>query len=68
MAADLDAVSEPARLAAEYEGISVEELQLAARSHRLPLEALRCQPLTQPWNRGGFADNLVQVVPLVVVD
>jgi sulfane dehydrogenase subunit SoxC len=41
MAADLDAVSEPARLAAEDEGISVQELQLAARNHGLPLEALR---------------------------
>jgi hypothetical protein len=31
----------PARLAELEEGISDEELQLAARNHSLPLEALR---------------------------
>jgi DMSO/TMAO reductase YedYZ molybdopterin-dependent catalytic subunit len=41
MAADLDAVSAPARVAAPDEAISEEELQLAARNHGLPLEALR---------------------------
>jgi sulfane dehydrogenase subunit SoxC len=38
---DLDAVSGPSRVADGDEGISVEELQLAARNHGLPLEALR---------------------------
>ena len=37
---DLRGVSEPARVAAAGEGISAEELQLAARNHGLPLEAL----------------------------
>ena len=37
---DLRGVSEPARVAAADEGISAEELQLAARNHGLPLEAL----------------------------
>jgi len=37
---DLHGVSEPARVADEDEGISAEELQLAARNHGLPLEAL----------------------------
>ena len=41
MATDLHAVSAPARVAAEDEAISTEELQLAARNHGLPLEALR---------------------------
>lgn len=41
VAAELDGVSGPARLAARDEGISPEELQLAARNHGLPLEALR---------------------------
>jgi len=37
---DLEAISERARVAADGEGISAEELQLAARNHGLPLEAL----------------------------
>jgi DMSO/TMAO reductase YedYZ molybdopterin-dependent catalytic subunit len=41
MTADLDAVSAPSRVAHPHEAISVEELQLAARNHGLPLEALR---------------------------
>jgi hypothetical protein len=28
----------------------------------------RTQPLEQPWNRGGFASNLVQRVPVAVID
>jgi sulfane dehydrogenase subunit SoxC len=38
---DWDAVSAPSRLAEPGEGISADELQLAARNHGLPLEALR---------------------------
>lgn len=38
---DFRAVSAPPRLAGPDEGISAEELQLAARNHGLPLEALR---------------------------
>ncbi|MDP9319460.1 MAG: sulfite oxidase, partial [Actinomycetota bacterium] len=38
---DLDAVSAPSRLAEPEEGISAEELQLAARNHGMPLKALR---------------------------
>ena len=41
MTAEMDAVSQPSRLAEPEEGISAEELQLAARNHGLPLEALR---------------------------
>jgi len=41
VATDMDAVSTPSRLAGPNEGISAEELQLAARNHGLPLEALR---------------------------
>ena len=41
MTAEMDAVSPPSRLAEPEEGISAEELQLAARNHGLPLEALR---------------------------
>lgn len=26
------------------------------------------QPLDQPWNRGGFANNLVQRVPVVCLE
>jgi DMSO/TMAO reductase YedYZ molybdopterin-dependent catalytic subunit len=37
----VDDVSRPARLAGPDEGISIEELGLAARNHALPLEALR---------------------------
>ncbi|MGI5213684.1 sulfite oxidase [Plantactinospora sp. CA-290183] len=37
----VDDVSGPSRLAEPEEGISVEELALAARNHALPLEALR---------------------------
>ena len=40
-AAGVGAVSEPARVAAADEAISADELQLAARNHGLPLEALR---------------------------
>ena len=47
MATRSDAVSLPARLAQPEEGISAEELQLAARNHGLPLEALRFD-LTPP--------------------
>jgi sulfane dehydrogenase subunit SoxC len=28
----------------------------------------RTQPVTQPWNQGGFANNLVQRVDVVVAD
>jgi DMSO/TMAO reductase YedYZ molybdopterin-dependent catalytic subunit len=31
-------------------------------------EAGRSQPVEQPWNRGGFANNLIQRVPVVVLD
>jgi sulfane dehydrogenase subunit SoxC len=31
-------------------------------------ESGRSQPVEQPWNRGGFANNLVQRVPVVVLD
>jgi sulfane dehydrogenase subunit SoxC len=37
----LDNVSLPARLAEPDEGVTLEELQLAARNHGMPLEALR---------------------------
>ena len=37
----MDDVSGPSRLAEPDEGISAEELQLAARNHGMPLEALR---------------------------
>jgi hypothetical protein len=26
------------------------------------------QPLEQPWNRGGFANNLIQRVPVVCIE
>jgi DMSO/TMAO reductase YedYZ molybdopterin-dependent catalytic subunit len=39
--ATLDELSAPGRLAEPGEGITTEELQLAARNHGLPLEALR---------------------------
>jgi sulfane dehydrogenase subunit SoxC len=38
---DMNAISAPSRVAEISEGISGEELQLAARNHGLPLEALR---------------------------
>jgi sulfane dehydrogenase subunit SoxC len=38
---DLEAISSPARVANPEEGISANELQLAARNHGMPLEALR---------------------------
>jgi DMSO/TMAO reductase YedYZ molybdopterin-dependent catalytic subunit len=38
---DLDSISTPARVANPEEGISPDELQLAARNHGMPLEALR---------------------------
>ncbi|HET9872680.1 MAG TPA: sulfite oxidase [Propionibacteriaceae bacterium] len=38
---DLSTISRPSRVAEAGEGISTEELQLAARNHGLPLEALR---------------------------
>jgi DMSO/TMAO reductase YedYZ molybdopterin-dependent catalytic subunit len=41
MTADMSAVSTPSRVAEPGEGISTEELQLAARNHGMPLEALR---------------------------
>ena len=41
MAKRMDAVSAPSRVAQAGEGISEEELQLAARNHGMPLEALR---------------------------
>jgi len=40
-APDLAAISTPSRLAEPGEGISLEEVQLAARNHGMPLEALR---------------------------
>ncbi|MFD9406463.1 sulfite oxidase [Streptomyces sp. NPDC059989] len=40
-ASSLSEVSTPARVAADGEGVSREELALAARNHGLPLEALR---------------------------
>ena len=40
-ASGMGSVSEPARVAAADEAISADELQLAARNHGLPLEALR---------------------------
>ncbi len=47
MTTDMEAVSTPARLAGPEEGISAEELQLAARNHGMPLEAMRFD-LTPP--------------------
>ncbi|MEP6817257.1 MAG: sulfite oxidase [Marmoricola sp.] len=41
MARDMNPLSKPSRVAEPGEGISPEELQLAARNHGLPLEALR---------------------------
>ena len=41
MTSELRTISKPARLADPDEGISVDELQLAARNHGMPLEALR---------------------------
>ncbi|MEU2546795.1 hypothetical protein ABZ618_15375 [Streptomyces roseolus] len=71
---DLGAVSGPARAAGPDEGPTPQEPALATRNHGLPLEALRhptvratdatgrAQPLAAPWNRGGFARDLVQRV------
>jgi DMSO/TMAO reductase YedYZ molybdopterin-dependent catalytic subunit len=39
--------------------------QLCARAHDA---SGRSQPVEQPWNQGGFANNLVQRVTVVVVD
>ncbi|EHR52604.1 sulfite oxidase-like oxidoreductase [Saccharomonospora marina XMU15] len=41
MTTQLSEVSRPARLAADDEGITIDELALAARNHGMPLEALR---------------------------
>ena len=41
MTSDLESISLPARVANPEEGISVDELQLAARNHGMPLESLR---------------------------
>jgi sulfane dehydrogenase subunit SoxC len=38
---DLESISSPARVANPEEGISADELQLAARNHGMPLESLR---------------------------
>jgi sulfane dehydrogenase subunit SoxC len=38
---DLEGISSPARVAGPEEGISSDELQLAARNHGMPLESLR---------------------------
>ncbi|MEP6696110.1 MAG: sulfite oxidase [Pseudonocardiales bacterium] len=47
MTSELAAISHPSRVAEAGEGVSTEELQLAARNHGLPLEALRLD-LTPP--------------------
>ena len=39
--------------------------QLSARAHD---DSGRSQPVEQPWNRGGFANNVVQHVTVVVPD
>jgi DMSO/TMAO reductase YedYZ molybdopterin-dependent catalytic subunit len=44
---DLEGISSPARVARPEEGISAEELQLAARNHGMPLEAMHWD-LTPP--------------------
>jgi hypothetical protein len=83
----LASVSRPARVAEPREGVSADELQLAARNAGMPLAELRYdvtppglhyllihydipllgrQPSEQPWNRGGFANNLVHRVPVLV--
>ena len=41
MTSDLESISSPARVANPDEGISADELQLAARNHGMPLESLR---------------------------
>jgi DMSO/TMAO reductase YedYZ molybdopterin-dependent catalytic subunit len=41
MADPIDSISTPARVADALEGISTDELRLAARNHGLPLEAMR---------------------------
>jgi sulfane dehydrogenase subunit SoxC len=38
---DPDSISPPARVASPEEGVSLDELQLAARNHGMPLESLR---------------------------
>jgi hypothetical protein len=43
----LDDISTPGRLAEPGDGISVQELALAARNHGMPLEAMRYD-LTRP--------------------
>lgn len=40
------------------------DYQLCARAHDT---SGRSQPVDQPWNRGGFANNLIQRVPVTVV-
>jgi sulfane dehydrogenase subunit SoxC len=44
---DVESLSSPARVASPEEGISADELQLAARNHGMPLESLRWD-LTPP--------------------
>jgi sulfane dehydrogenase subunit SoxC len=44
---DLEGISSPARVASPEEGISPDELQLAARNHGMPLECL-CWDITPP--------------------
>ena len=41
MSIDLERLSSPARVANPEEGISSDELQLAARNHGMPLESLQ---------------------------
>lgn len=52
------------------DGISLEELQLAARNHvlcsRARDEAGNEQPLEPAWNLGGYANNAVQTVRVTV--
>jgi sulfane dehydrogenase subunit SoxC len=43
---------------------TVGSYRLSARAQD---ESGRRQPVEQPWNRGGFGNNLVQLVPVVVV-
>ena len=47
MTTDLESISSPARVANPEEGISADELQLAARNHGMPLESLHWE-ITPP--------------------
>jgi sulfane dehydrogenase subunit SoxC len=52
-------------VAEPFDGFSAGRYRLAARAQDA---SGRSQPVDARWNRGGFANNMIQRVPILVIE